>query len=154
MKQFLLFIYALFVFAGNAVAQKQTYDITTFNPPKGWKKESSESAVQFSKEDAAKGTYCMITLFKAIPGTANSKENFEAAWESVVKGMVKITTAPEMLPPVSANGWEAQSGYGSFEMEDNKGVAVLVTSTGFEKMVNIIILTNTDVYEKDMKDLK
>ncbi|MGB3005230.1 MAG: hypothetical protein WBC06_01890 [Chitinophagaceae bacterium] len=141
----------LFVISSiTSAAQKQTFDITSFMPPKSWKKQQTENAVQFSKEDAAKGTYCMITLFKAIPGTANSKENFEAAWESVVKEMVKVTTAPEMLPPVSENGWEAQSGYGSFEMEDNKGVAVLVTSTGFEKMVNIIILTNTDVYEKDM----
>ena len=35
----------------------------------------------------------MITLLKALPGTVNSKDNFDAAWESVVKEMVKTTTA-------------------------------------------------------------
>ena len=52
-------------------AQQQTFDITTFTPPKGWKKEKSESAVQFSKEDAAKGTYCIITVLKSIPGSVD-----------------------------------------------------------------------------------
>ncbi|MBK8952627.1 MAG: hypothetical protein IPM85_10440 [Chitinophagaceae bacterium] len=129
-------------------AQTETFDITMYKAPKGWKKEKSESAIQFSKEEAAKGTYCMISLLKSVPGTTNSKENFEAAWETVVKGMVNVTTEPEMQTPNSENGWEAQSGYGSFEMEGNKGIVLLVTSTGFEKMVNIIILTNSDVYEK------
>ncbi|MBK6938016.1 MAG: hypothetical protein IPH18_14900 [Chitinophagaceae bacterium] len=131
-------------------AQTETFDITMYKAPKGWKKEKSESAIQFSKEEAAKGTYCMISLLKSVPGTTNSKENFEAAWETVVKGMVNVTTEPEMQTPNSENGWEAQSGYGSFEMEGNKGIVLLVTSTGFEKMVNIIILTNSDVYEKEM----
>ena len=55
-------------------AQRETFDLTTYTPPKGWKKQTTESAVQFTKEDAAKGTYCMITLYKAVPGTANSKK--------------------------------------------------------------------------------
>ncbi len=150
MKKIFTFLCALCVFMGNIAAQSETFDISTYIPPKGWKKDKSESAVQFSKEDAAKGTYCMITLLKAVPGTANSKENFDAAWDNVVKEMVKVTAAPEMQAPVKEDGWEAQSGYASYEMEGNKGIVVLVTSSGFEKMVNIIILTNTDVYENDM----
>lgn len=130
--------------------QQQSFDITYYTAPKGWKKQNSESAIQLTKEDAAKGTYCMITVFKALPGTSNSKENFDAAWTSVVKEMVTISSAPEMQPVISEHGWEAQSGYAPFESDGNKGVALLVTSTGFEKMVNIIILTNSDVYEKDI----
>jgi hypothetical protein len=134
----------------NSFAQKETFDLTTYTAPKGWKKQLAESAVQFSKEDAAKGTYCLITLYKSVPGTANSKENFDLAWASVVKEMVTVSAAPEMQPAASENGWEAQSGYAPFESDGNKGIVVLVTSSGFEKMVSVIILTNTDVYEKDM----
>jgi hypothetical protein len=141
---------ALCAFVGNTFAQKQTFDITTFTPPKGWKKQPAESAIQFTKEDAATGTYCLITLFKALPGTANSRENFDLAWTSVVKEMVTVSTPPEMQASSIEKGWEAQSGYAPFEKEGTKGVVVLVTSTGFEKMVSIIRLTNTDVYEKEM----
>jgi len=140
----------LFFIQLSAAAQNETFDISTYTPPKGWKKDKSDSAVQFSKEDAAKGTYCMITLLKAVPGTASSRENFDAAWDNVVKGMVKVSAAPEMQPPATENGWEAQSGYAPFESEGTKGIALLVTSSSSETMVNIIILTNSDVYESEM----
>ena len=133
-------------------AQKETFGFITYTPPKGWKKEVAESAVQFKKEDAAKGTYCLITLYKAVPGTANSKENFDWAWNTLVKVMLSVSTAPEMEPADKENEWEIQSGYAPFESDGKKGVVVLVTSSGFEKMVNMILLTNTDAYEKNMTD--
>jgi hypothetical protein len=132
------------------VAQQQTFDITTYTAPKGWTKNTTENSIQFAKEDTAKGTYCIIVLLKAIPGTADSKANFDAAWETVVKEAATISTPPEMQPPATENGWEAQSGYAPFESDGNKGIALLVTSTGFEKMVNILVMTNTDEYEKEM----
>jgi Lipocalin-like domain len=133
-----------------AAAQSETFDLVTYSPPKGWKKHPAESAIQFIKEDTAKGIYCVITLYKAVPGTANSKENFDLAWASLVKEMVTVSAAPEMQPPATENGWEAQSGYAAFEKDGTKGIVILATSTSFEKMGNIIILTNTDVYEKEM----
>lgn len=145
----LISAFALLYFS-NINAQKQTFDITSFIALKGWKKQATESAVQFIKEDATKGTYCMITLMKAIPGTSNSKENFDAAWETVVKKMVTVSAAPEMQAPSKEDGWEAQSGYAPFQNEDNKGIALLVTTSGYQKMVNILILTNTDAYEKEI----
>lgn len=148
--KFLSNFFVLFFFVLNAFAQKQTFDITTFTVPKGWKKESSESTMQFAKEDAAKGTYCMITLLKSMPGTGNAKENFDLSWISIVKEMVTVSTAPEMQPSAIEDGWEVLSGYATFEKDGITGVAVLVTSSGFEKMVNVIILTNTDVYQKDI----
>src|SRR6478735_576705 len=147
-KIFLLSV--LCVFVGKAFAQKETFDIATYTVPKTWNKKRTESAVQFSKEDAAKGTYCLITLYKAVPGTTNSKENFDLAWTSVVKEMVNVSTAPEMQPSAKEDDWEVQSGYAAFESDGEKGVAILVTSTGYNKMVNLIILTNTNAYETEM----
>ena len=148
MKQLILTFAILYCL--NTNAQKQIFDITTYTAPKGWKKQTTESAAQFSKEDAAKGTYCMITLMKSIPGTSNSKENFDAAWETVVKEMVTVSAAPEMQPSTKEEEWEVQSGYAPFESDGNKGIALLVTTSGYQKMVNILILTNTDVYEKEV----
>jgi hypothetical protein len=144
------FSFLLFFFAANAFAQKESFDIMTYTAPKTWKKKAAESTIQLSKEDAAKGTYCLITILKSMPGTPTAKENFDLSWNAVVKEMVTITAAPEMQPAATENGWEALSGYAPFEKEGNKGIAVLVTSSGFNKMVNIVILTNTDVYEKDI----
>src|SRR6185436_11119339 len=109
---------------------------------KGWKKQTTESALQLSKEDVKTGGYCIITLLKSVPGNADSKENFDAAWETVVKEMVKVSSAPEMQPVAKEDGWEVQSGAAPFENEGEKGIALLVTSSGYGKMVNLLILTN------------
>ncbi len=131
-------------------AQKETYDYATYTLPKGWKKQKSENAIQFTKEDAATGVYCAITLFKALPATANAKENFNLAWTSVVKEMVQVTTEPEMQTPETENGWQTLGGYAPFDKDGNKGVVILVTATNSNKMMNMMVLTNTDVYEKEM----
>jgi len=141
---------ALCALVVNTFAQKETFDLTTYTPPNGWKKQPAETAIQFSKEDEAKGTYCLMTLYKAVPGTANSKENFDLAWTSIVKEMVTVSSAPEMQAVTTENGWETQSGFAPFESDGTKGVALLVTASAIDKMVNLIVLTNTDVYEKDM----
>ncbi len=133
-----------------AFAQPQVFDITTYTAPRGWKKQTTESTIQFSKEDAAKGTYCLLMLFKALPGAPDSKDNFDAAWETVVKEVVTVSAAPTMLTPSSENGWEAQSGYAPFTKDGDNGIALLVTSSGFNKMVNILALTNSDVYQQEM----
>ena len=147
-KLFILFISCLAL--QTVFAQKETFDITTYTAPDKWKKETSASSIQFTKEDKANGSYCIIMLFKALPAAATTKESFDLTWTSVLKEMVTINSAPEMQPPATDDGWEALSGYAPFEKEGDKGIAVLVTSSGFEKMVNIIIFTNTDAYEKDI----
>ena len=139
-----------YVLTATSYAQKKTFDISTFTPPKGWKQQVGKDAIQLSKEDAAKGTYCLITLYKSVQATAEAKANFDMAWASLVKEMVTVSAAPEMQPAATENGWEAQSGYATFESDGNKGIVILVTSSGFNKMVNLIVLTNTDVYEKEM----
>ncbi len=149
MKNISIFISFIFSTA-NIFAQKEIFDIATYTAPAAWKKAKTENAIQLTKEDVAKGTYCAITLFKSLPATPNAKENFDLAWTSVVKEMVTVATPPEMQSSEIENGWETHSGYAPFENESSKGVVILVTSTGYNKMMNLIILTNTDVYEKEM----
>ncbi|MBS1633185.1 MAG: hypothetical protein JST10_11505 [Bacteroidetes bacterium] len=149
MKKILLFC-ALCALMQNSFAQKETFGSATFTAPSAWKKEIKESAIQFSKENTTTGTYCLITLYKAVPGTANSKENFDLAWTSLVKEMVTVSGVPEMQPAAIENGWELQSGHSPFESDGNKGIVLLITASSFEEMINLIIFTNTDVYEKEM----
>lgn len=147
MKKILFF---LMILAGCTGRAQDSFDIIQYTAPKGWKKEATQQAVQFSKQDDAKGTYCIITVMKSLTASANAKENFDAAWVTVVKEMVKVSAEPEMQPAAEEDGWKALSGYAPYESEGTKGIALLVTSTGFQKMVNILVLTNTDAYEPDM----
>ncbi len=151
MKQILALFLCLVAFSITVPAQhSDTFDIASFQPPKGWHKQATPNSIQLSTEDKANGSYCLITLFKSLPGTNNSRENFDAAWQTVVMGMVNVSTAPQMASPATDDGWEIQSGFSPFEKGGEKGIAMLVTASGFGKMVNVLILTNTQAYEQNI----
>lgn len=150
MKKLLFVTICLLTFSIGSFAQtSETFDIATFQPPKSWQRQPSQNAIQFSTEDKAGGTYCQITLFKSLPGTNNSRENFDATWQMVVKQMVHVSTTPQMATAVNEDGWEAQSGVAPFENDGNKGIAMLVTISGFGRMVNVLVLTNTQAHEQE-----
>ena len=150
MNKIFYFILSLVLFSTKVFAQKETFDLASYAAPKGWKKEKTENSVQFAKEDSTTGTYCAISLFKALPASNDADENFNLAWTSVVKEMVTVSTAPEMQKPETENGWEILSGYAPFDNDGNKGVVILVTASSNSKMVNLITLTNSDAYETDI----
>jgi len=146
MKETLFAASCLLSFALASLAQApETFDISTFRAPKGWNKQAGENSIQFSTED--KGNFCIVTLFKAIPGLGDPKENFDAAWETIVKEAVTVSSAPQMFPADTRGEWLLAGGFAPFEKNGEKGVAVLYTATGFGKMVNALVLTNTQAYE-------
>ena len=54
--------------------------------------------------------------------------------------------------PGSENGWTVESGSEQYESDGKKGIVMLLTATGNGKMVNVLALTNTDAYQKDITD--
>ena len=153
MKQLLCLVICFVSFSISSLAQVPgTFDIATFKAPKGWNKQASQTSLQLSTEDKASGAYCLITLLKSLPGTEDSKANFDAAWDTVVKATVNVSTAPQMVSPTADDGWEAQSGVAAFEKDGTKGIAMLVTISGYGKMVNVLVLTNTDAYQQTISD--
>jgi hypothetical protein len=148
MKTILFAAICVLSFAIGSLAQApETFDISTFRAPKDWSRQAGENSIQFSTED--KGNFCLVTLFKAIPGLGDPKENFDAAWETIVKEAVTVSAAPQMFPADKRGEWLLAGGYAPFEKNGEKGVAVLYTATGFGKMVNALVLTNTQAYEAE-----
>ncbi len=153
MKIFVCSILSLFLLSIGTFAQAQeTFDIATITPPKGWNRQATQSSLQLSTEDKASGKYCLITLSRSLPGSSNSKANFDAAWETIVKDGMNVAVAPQMISPTTDDGWEAQSGVAAFDKDGTKGIAMLVTISGFGKMVNVLALTNSDSYEQNISD--
>lgn len=138
----------LVLFSSGTFAQRpETFDISSFQPPKGWTKQVGADSVQFSIEDKAAGTFCLISLFKSVPGLGNPKENFDAAWSTIVKEAVAVSAAPQMMSADNKGEWLLAGGFAPFEKDGVKGVAVLYTASGYGRMVNALILTNTQAYE-------
>ena len=134
----------------NLAQSTETFDLATFSAPKGWQKQTGADAVQFSIEDKTSGAFCLILLFRSVPGLGSSKENFDAAFETIVKEAVTVSSAPEMEPAENKDGWEILTGAAAFEKDGAKGVAILVSASGYGKMMNVLILTNTGAHEKSI----
>jgi hypothetical protein len=151
MKQILLLTFCFLAFSTSALAQasatSETFDIATFQPPKGWEKNTFPEKVRFSTEDKAGGTYCRIILLKSLPGPGNSRENFDTSWKTLIKEAGDIATAPQMFPSNNQKDWALEGGFAPFEMSGQKAVALLYTISGYGKMVNVMILTNGQAYE-------
>ena len=145
-KSFRILIAVLILTITNFAQSTETFDISSFQPPKGWAKQVKEEGIQFSIEDKASDAFCLITLFKSVPALGSPKESFDAAWATIVKETVPVS-APEMIPADNKGEWLLAAGFASFETDGTKGVAVLYTATGYGKMVNALILTNTQAYE-------
>ena len=150
----LLFLTIVLLFS-SIVSPGQTsesFDIATFEIPKGWNKEVSEDHLQISSQDKAAGTFCLITVYKSVPAGSDPKENFRASWKSLVKERMSPTAEPVM--PLTKNdegGWQLEMGHAPFENKAGKGGAILVTISGFGKMLNTMILTNSGAYDAEIR---
>lgn len=148
MKQSLFAAVWLACLSLNIFAQaNETFDIATFQAPKGWTKQSGQDGIQFSI--AENDSFCLITLFRSVPGLSSPKENFDAAWSTIVKEAVTVTAAPQMFPSDPRGQWQISGGFAPFEKDGSKGVAVLYTASGFGRMMNALVLTNTQQFEPE-----
>lgn len=151
MKKITLIILPL-IMACTLRAQKETFDVTTYTRPAGWKKVATDKAVQLSKTDNTKGAFCLISLSRSGDGSGDSRTDFNTSWGSAVKSALNVTQAPLMQDSAVENGWIAQTGYAPFEKDGMKGVSMLITMSSPDKLVNILILTNTDAYQKNITE--
>lgn len=146
------FLFILLFFSANTFAQRrEIFDLTSFQPPKGWTKQAGKDSIQLSTEN--KTNYCLVILFKSIPGLGGPEENFDAAWETIVKEAVNVPSKPTMFPSDSKGEWLIAGGFAPFDKNGEKGVAVLYTATGYGTMINALVLTNTQIYEGEIKEL-
>lgn len=132
-------------------AQGEKFDIVTYTSPKGWEVKKGAEAVQFTKEDKASGAFCIVTLYRAVDAGADSRANFLAAWKALVTDTLKTPAKPDIGAPGPKDGWMAEAGLASVNTEDLKGAALLTTMTGGGKMINVLVLTNSDSFTKEIE---
>src|SRR6185295_19723713 len=99
MKQLLFLLICLLSLVGSSLAQTlDSFDIATFQPPAGWKKQTKEGVVLFSTSNEQKGTYAMITLYGSGESSGNAKSDFNSDWQQFVVGQLGITGSPQIEP--------------------------------------------------------
>ena len=128
----------------NAIAQVEKFDIVTYTPPKDWTINKTTGALQFSKEDKANKTFCLITVYRSMDAGPDSRANFLASWKALVNETFKSPAQPQLGTPGLKDGWMGELGLAPVNTDEMKGAAVLTTLTGGGKMVSILVLMNSE----------
>lgn len=142
MKQILLFLFLSPVF--NCYAQKQTFDIVTFTPPKGWKKEVKENSLELTNISGSK--WAQIVIYKNTISKGNIDIDLKSEWETLVALQLKITAAPTTSNVKLENGWKIKSGSAPFKFNNADAIALLTTFSGYGAMVSVLANTNSPDY--------
>ncbi len=134
-------------------AQKETLDLATYTVPTGWKKtNNTANVVSYAITNNQKGTYCQIGIYASTTSKGNLQADFESEWQDLIVKTYKPTTKPELQSAVSENGWDVQSGVAPFEFSGGQSAAMLVTASSHGRCMSIVILTNTEDYQSEIKN--
>ncbi|MBB6235882.1 hypothetical protein HDC90_000482 [Pedobacter sp. AK013] len=145
-----VFIIILSVLSVFAYAQKQTFDVVSYALPKGWQEQKSEAGIQLSATDKKTGAYAVVVITKSMASNLTAYENFNNDWLKLVKGAVQINGEPTIQNPIKENGWDIISGNADYTDGANKGIATLLTATGGNKAVSVVLMTNAKQYQNEL----
>lgn len=143
----ILRLLVLFLLSANLFAQRETYDLTSFIAPKGWKKEVKENSyTSFTGTNQQTKSYCQIFIMLSTTSKGSIKKDFENEWQTLIANQYGVTDAPQLTDPVTEAGWQIKSGMASFAFNNGTSTAMLTTMTGYNKAVSIVTVTNSPDY--------
>jgi len=144
----------LFLFASVATslfAQKETYEFTSYAPPKGWQKEVKENTyTSYTTTNKQKNSYCRIIIMLSTVSKGGIKEDFESEWQELIVKNYKPSGAPEVSEGNEVNGWKIKKGTGKFIFDNKAGNVSLTTMSGFNRCISIAAISNSQDYSKDI----
>ncbi|PYT01966.1 MAG: hypothetical protein DMF63_03790 [Acidobacteria bacterium] len=144
MNRLLIFTLCLFICSHNLIAQtSDTFDIATFTPPSGWKKQTKEEAVLFSIADDKKGTFALLTIYASGESSGDAKHDFESDWQEFIAGQLGVTSKPALEPVEKRDGWDVVTGGASFENKTGPSAVILRTFSGFGKRFSAAAIFNS-----------
>ncbi len=130
--------------ATSCTAQKETFDLVSYSPPSGWKKDQKEGYVVYSTTQ--QNSYCLIAIYKSAAGSNNITTDFASEWQHLAATPYHITAQPNLQEVEQDNGWVSQTGGATFSNDGGNNILLLATSSGYNKVLSIMIITNDTSY--------
>ena len=147
MKLSLLFTLCLYIFTNGLFAQtSDTYDIATFTPPTGWRKQTKQGAVLFATADEKKNTFALLTIYTSGASSGDAKRDFETDWQEFIAGQLHVAEKPEIQTAKTDGGWDSVTGAAQFQSDLGPTIVVLNTFSGFGKSFSMAAVFNDQGY--------
>ena len=139
----------LIMLVSAAIAQSETFDLTTYTPPpqqSGWKKEVKNNFVSYTKTDNAKKSWCQIGIYRSTASKGSIEADFDSEWQILVANPYQIKEAPKSGGIQEADGWKIKVGSGTFSFNKSDAMAILSVMSGYGRVVSIIAINNSQDY--------
>lgn len=65
-------------------AQKETYDLITYSPPKGWSRDATETITSFTIINKKNNGWCRINIVKSTVSKGSIEQDFESEWQNLI----------------------------------------------------------------------
>lgn len=127
-------------------AQTETFDLATFTPPKGWKKETKENVVSFSHVNNANNTWCQVSIVRSTASKGTIDQDFNSEWQELIVKSYGVKEKPDANEMQEAEGWKIKAGGGKFTFNNADAIALLTTMSGYNRCVSIVATTNSADY--------
>ncbi len=137
----------------NLFAQKENFDIISYSPPAGWKKEVTENIISYTSINKKNKTWCRIGIIKSTISKGNIEADFESEWQDLIVKNYKPTDAPQLNDVHETDGWKIKEGVAKFTFNNTDAMARLTTISGYDRCASIVVTTNGQEYLKDIDAL-
>ncbi len=132
-------------------AQQESFDLASYIPPKGWKKEAQPVMVTYSTTDKKNNTWCQIGILKSSASKGSIDLDFDSDWQELIATPYGSTQAPQVNAVQDADGWKIKGGGGSITVNQSAAIVLLTTITGFNLRISIVAMTNSQDYLKSIE---
>jgi len=144
--------FTIIVFAAHALygQPRESFDIASFIPPKGWKKESNSAGISYVVTNNISREWCRVMVYKSIASSGNPTTDFDNEWEALVAKQYQGTTKPQ-TDATTEDGWTAQSGVSKFIFQGKECFLLLNTISGYGKEISVTVTMNGQEFMRDVE---
>lgn len=150
MKQYSFLLLGILLQTSFCLAQRQSYDIASFEPISGWAKEEKGSYISFTKTNSATQTYCVIALYKSMPSAGSLSKDFERDWSDLVAKMFRVSGSAEENKVDPKNGWNVLSRSSLYIDNNKQGVITLITLSNNKQAMSMVGFMNDPSYKNNL----
>ena len=147
MKNILLLLLVLLLTGSNLMSQSKTFDVLSFNPPRGWTHIDKVGTRTYSLHDNAKGLFGMIAIYTGAKSSGSAQKDFSSTWNQIVRPSLEAGFAPLPTPATPQAGYEGLQGTSYGKSYGKESTVTLINYTGGGKIVSIILNFNSIKYE-------
>ncbi len=133
--------------------QTETFDIATYTPPNGWKKDANTGVVAYTNINTTTGGFCVLAMYACSASLGEAQKDFEMEWKNLVITLHNADANPKTETQTAGDGWTVVSAAAAIKLEGNDAYSILTVFSGFGKKFSVKTTLNDQSYVNTIDSL-